>query len=279
MAGKSVTIYAPAKINLFLHVTGKRENGYHELESLIAFSDICDKIEITAADQFSLSISNPFSEIDINHNLVKFATEALSKATDIPLNCQIHLDKKIPIGAGLGGGSADAAATIKGLLRFWQKDIKVDQLNSILLSLGADVPACYHDTAIWVGGIGEKIEKVTHFNPLFAVLVYPNIHCSTPEIFKKLNQNFTPLRTVKGSDLDFIKEQKNDLQSTAIKQHPVIQDTLDTIQGQKGCVLSRMSGSGSCSFGLFNHEKDSREAAQKIQNAYPDWWVRPALLK
>lgn len=277
-----ITTYAPAKINLFLHIIGKTKNNYHSVQSLIAFTDLVDTIEINQANTFAFTTDH---EALTENNLVVQAAEKLARLLKRPLDLSIHLTKKIPVGAGLGGGSADAAATIKGLLHYWNKKIPADQLNTLLSSLGADVPACYQKHACYAQGFGEVITPLDLMPPCPAVLIYPNIFCSTAEIFKNYSADYSqkidlPSGFATQKDLyTFLKTQQNDLTESACSLHPEISDALKIMSKQEGCDIARMSGSGSSCFGLFNTAEQSQKAAEKIQKEKPDWFIRPVTLR
>ena len=209
-----VKIIAPAKINLFLHLISKREDGYHNLQSLVTFANFGDTITITPNNEFKFSFESTSENMPTNeNNLVICAANLLADALHKDLNLAIHLTKNIPIGAGLGGGSSDAAATIKGLLRFWNEDINQEELDNILLDLGADVPACYYAQPCYFEGIGEIIKPVQSLPTLHAVIIHPNKHCSTKEIFEKYDSNFSNAMSLpenfNNSDslIEFLKEQ------------------------------------------------------------------------
>ena len=280
MTQTPISVLAPAKINLFLRVTGKREDGYHLLQSLVAFADKGDTITLEPADKFSLTIRNNKTNIGTDaENLVTQAVEKLCGALGKKPDFAITLDKDIPVGAGLGGGSADAAATVKAVLKYWNATLSNETLNDILISLGADVPVCYKGTPCFVEGIGDVISPVTNFKKIPAILVHPNIECPTAPVFKKFSTSYSKEIILDNGDIDFIKEQKNDLTAPAIELVPEIKAALTLIEKQNGCELSRMSGSGSACFGLFQTEEDSRNAAENIQKEKPDWWVRPVILQ
>ncbi len=282
-----VKIQARAKINLTLHITGKRKDGYHLLDSIIAFADKGDEIAIAPADKFTLKTNGEFADqlpLNKNDNLICQAAKKLAQELNQDLKLSITLTKSIPIGAGLGGGSSDAAATIKGLLNFWKAKIGEKELNDILLSLGADVPACFHAKPCHVSGIGEKITEIPRIPALPALLLYPDIFCSSASIFKNHDENYSIASKIpqKFSDhtalYKFLHAHTNELTGTAIKQFPIIQSTLDTIEGQNGCALARMSGSGSACFGLFDTKQNSLKAAIRINKANPSWWVQPVTI-
>ena len=279
----SITLTAPAKINLFLSVIGKKGTDYHLLQSLVGFSAFGDTITITPADEFSFSFDSTSENIPTNdNNLVICAANLLSSALKKPLNLSIHLSKHIPIGAGLGGGSSDAATTIKGLLQFWQvTSMNQKNLDDILLSLGADVPACYYGQSCYFEGIGEIITPITKLPTLHTVLIYPNQHCSTQEVFQHYGSSFSapielPTTFSTHSDvIDFLKAKNNDLTHAAITNIPEIKEILNALAQENTCLINRMSGSGSACFGLFATKQQANDSAHKIKNQHPEWWVQP----
>lgn len=278
-------ILAPAKINLFLHVVGKKDNGYHDLQSMVMFSDFGDVITISEASEFKFSFDSTSENLPTDgNNLIMCAANLLATSLGKDLKCHIHLTKNIPIGAGLGGGSSDAAATIKGLLKFWDEEIKLENLNDILLSLGADVPSCYHSNPCYFENIGEVIKPIKKIPTLYGVLIYPNQHCSTAEIFQSFNHDYstkiqTPLSFNTTSEIiNFLKLQKNDLTNSAINKILDIKNILNELDTHQNCLLARMSGSGSACFGLFETAKKAHDTAHIIQNKKPNWWIRPVTL-
>ncbi len=275
---------ASAKINLYLHITGTRDDGYHTLESLMCFCDLEDVITLMPAGETTLSVGGEFakelSSEEVDDNLISKALKVLQQYSDKPLQYKIELEKNIPLGAGLGGGSADAAAVIRAVTNGLGLGIAPEMLDDILLSLGADVPVCYRNAPCIVRGIGEEIVPVKMTQKLYGVLVNPNAHCSTVEIFKNYDSDFTKQNSsisdiAKFDNLiSFLKAQNNDLENVAIKMHSVIEKVLQEISTQDNCALSRMSGSGSTCFGLFESEQDAETAEQKLKTANPEWWVR-----
>jgi 4-diphosphocytidyl-2-C-methyl-D-erythritol kinase len=281
-SNQTIEIHAPAKINLTLNVTGKREDGYHLLHSLVYFADFGDLITLKPNDTFKFTMESYIEGIPNNDdNLIVKTAKKLAHHYDQNLNCHIHCEKQIPMGAGLGGGSTDAAATAKALFKFWDISPDTEELNKILLSLGADIPVCYHAKPCVFEGIGEIIKPLPNAPELYAVLVHPKQHSSTPTVFKNFEQNFSTKPELKNNEniLEFIKSYDNDLTSSAVKSLPVIQEALNTISQTKDCLISRMSGSGSCCFGLYETKEKSQRAEEKIKTENPDWWVKSVVLK
>ncbi len=276
--------FSPAKINLFLHILGKRDDGYHLLQSLVTFADFGDWITLTPAKAFSLQVTGPYADFTpVENNIVERAARRLAQITNNTINLSILIEKNIPVGAGLGGGSSNAAAILHALLKYWSIEIKPDILNPILLELGADVPLCFIQKTALVFGVGEIINPVSIPNNLYAVLIYPNKHCSTADIFEAYGQKFSSVLEYNLEDwnddfLHRLKTTKNDLTSAAINNIADIQNILTVFEKQKDCIFSRMTGSGSCYFGLFKTKDAADNAAKEISNNNPQWWVNSVIL-
>ncbi len=277
-----VTVHAPAKVNLFLQVVGRNADDYHLLQSMVMFADYGDDITVEASDIFSLNINGRHFD-DSNNSVIK-AAHALSTALNIPPNIAITLNKNIPIGAGLGGGSSDAAATMKALLQFWDTSFERNELDTLLLSLGADVPSCYHATACYFEGIGERITPLTLSAPLHAVLINPEQSCSTQKIFKNYSSEFSdpvdlPTRfTTCEEVIEFLQNQKNDLTAPAIRTLPIIKDILEILETHKP-LLSRMSGSGATCFAIFKSNEEATHCALTLRKTHPTFWVEAVSLR
>lgn len=282
----SIKLTAPAKINLFLHVVGKRGDGFHLLQSLTSFANFGDEITISPSNEFKFSFDSTTENFPTDEsNLIVCTANLLGSTLNKNLNCHIHLKKNIPIGAGLGGGSSDAAATIRGLFEFWNTTLPQNELDNILLDLGADVPACYHGKACYFEGIGEIITPAQSLPPLHALLIYPNKHCATKDIFKKYNSDFSKEIVLpqhfenKKNVTEFLSKQKNDLTEAAIQNIPDIKNILDALDKQQDCQLSRMSGSGSACFGIFDTKEQVQKTANTIKKENPDWWIQPVMIQ
>ena len=271
---------APAKINLALHVTGQRADGYHLLDSLVCFANLGDVLHIEPAADLLLTVTGPEGKAlaaeDPQTNLVMKAAKALGSDK----GAAITLEKRLPLASGIGGGSADAAAALKGLSALWDVAIPADAA----LALGADVPVCLQGEVARMEGIGEKITPLPGLPPLYAVLVNPRFEVSTPEIFKALQaRNNPPLPAIPAfKDAyhlgEWLAEQRNDLEEAAVELHPEIDEVLEMIAESEGCLLARMSGSGATCFGLFATEADADEAASVMRMIRFDWWVKSARL-
>lgn len=281
-SGEPVQYTAKAKINLALHVTGRRTDGFHLLDSLVVFADIGDQLHIAPADQTSLEIAGPFGDglrVD-DDNLVLQAYRHLSDAMASPLPpTAFRLQKNLPVSSGIGGGSADAAAALNGLIELWQIDIDADRLSAIALSLGADVPVCLNDASCRMRGIGEELVNIDHFPVLDCVLVNCGIGVSTPAVFKQLSlpigqAAFSTMGDLPGNDwIEWLGQTRNDLQKAAIALTPDIGQTIVALEQAPACQLARMSGSGTTCFGLFNSPREAEDAATAIAGEHPDWWV------
>jgi len=280
-----ITEQAKAKINLYLDITGKRDDGYHTLSSLVMFADIADEITIRPAAHFKMSIQGPFAqslddEISEN-NLVARAARQFAGFYERDTNFEIILVKNLPVGAGIGGGSADAAATLRGLLKYWDID-ELPDCDDLMLELGADVPMCFRQASQLVGGIGEISKPLSFGFDIPCLLVYPLQHVSTPDIFKALDwkEQEEALSQTMPSDIEssegliaVLGEKQNDLAPVAVSIYPVIDTVLGALNGLKDTRLARMSGSGSCCFALFDGMAQCENAASDLQTEYPDWWV------
>lgn len=270
--------HAPAKINLALHVTGRRADGYHLLESLAVFTEFGDRLVVNPAAEDSFSVTGPFApQVPRDAgNLVIRARDtlrALSPAAAAPV--AISLEKNLPVASGIGGGSSDAAAALRALARHW--GIEAD-LAALGLSLGADVPMCLAARPLVARGIGEHLEALAGLPPLPLVLVNPGIGISTPDVFRALaSRENSPLPPLPGrldlaSVLQWLRATRNDLENPAKTLAPAIGDALDAL-GSAGSPFARMSGSGATCFGLFETDAAAAHAAEAIRAGHPGWFV------
>ncbi|SIQ04606.1 4-diphosphocytidyl-2-C-methyl-D-erythritol kinase [Rhizobium sp. RU33A] len=273
---------APAKINLALHVTGRRDDGYHLLDSLVTFAEDGDELTFETADTDSFRVVGRFgAELSAEDNLVLKARDLLRATLD---ECgqphgavSILLDKSLPIASGIGGGSADAAATLRGLLKLWKAELPAETLQQIAVQLGADVPMCLASTPLRARGIGEEIEKAD-MPSLPLVLVNPLKPVSTPEIFRSLRRRDNPPIGEVGSAsnavdwMQSLSALRNDLQPPAEALVPEIAEACDLLrQSLAGYV--RMSGSGATCFGLYETEAAAMKAALALSAYRPNWYV------
>ncbi|KZY48896.1 4-(cytidine 5'-diphospho)-2-C-methyl-D-erythritol kinase [Roseovarius sp. HI0049] len=271
-----VEAFVPAKVNLTLHVTGQRDDGYHTLDSLAMFADIGDSITITMPGEYRLTVEGPMAEgvPTDESNLV------LRAARMMRINADIRLEKHLPNAAGLGGGSGDAAATLRVLSGFSGKPVPGDGIE-----LGADVPLCLQSDSARVTGIGDKVTPVPNLPPLDAVLVNPRLPVLTAEVFKRLThkvnrpmpEEIPPFGTP-AELIDWLRGMRNDLQEPAIEAEPVIRQVFETLEKTPGCQLARMSGSGGTCFGLYKDAETAGSAAGRLQESFPSWWVRATRL-
>ncbi|WP_417488102.1 4-(cytidine 5'-diphospho)-2-C-methyl-D-erythritol kinase [Maricaulis sp.] len=270
MNSEPVTEPAAAKVNLTLRVGAARTDGYHPLDSLVVFADWGDTIEVRPASGLLLTMSGEASRAlaGDNSNLVLKAARALQAAANTDAGAMIRLDKQIPVEAGLGGGSADAAATLRALNRLWGLNWPLDRLAEIGLALGADVPACLYSRPLRMRGIGEWIDILPRFDGLEAVIVNPGISVPTGPVFKAFDQSDpAPLAEAGpiGEDrLHWLRGEVNALETVACARHPEIAATLDWLRKRDGVELARMSGSGASCFALCH----DRAAAESVAAAH-----------
>ncbi|MDQ0324758.1 4-diphosphocytidyl-2-C-methyl-D-erythritol kinase [Rhodopseudomonas julia] len=278
---------APAKINLALHVTGRRDDGYHLLDTLAVFADLGDELSFAPAEEFALNVSGRFAEIVPNgaDNLILRAAEALKQASGVKTGAQIAVTKEIPAGAGLGGGSSDASTTLLALAELWGVGMSMDELVALGAKLGADVPMGLFGRALRARGIGEEIALLPSLPALPLVLVWPARVVSTGKVFHTLGRppgralpdvpdKMRDARTV----ADFLKTTTNDLEAPAIALEPAIGEVLDAL-AKTPCHLARMSGSGSACFAVYETLDAAGTAAETLASRHPQWWVRATLAR
>jgi len=290
---KKLSVFAPAKINLFLHLTRKKQDGYHALQSLVSFADIGDEINIKPAEQFSFSVKGPFArnfkEQEKNTaiegtNLAVKAARALSQAENKALNVDITLTKNLPLAAGIGGGSADAAAVIWGLQQLWETQKDVAYLLPMLTKLGADVPVCMRCQPTLVEGIGEKLLAAPDIPEIPILLINPLLPCPTEKTFLHHDAAFKdkiklPDQFIDIFDLvEFLRTTSNDLYEPAAQLVPEIGNVINALEASKDCLMARMTGSGASCFALFETMEQARIAEQEIMQENSDWWVKAGWL-
>lgn len=279
---------APAKLNLYLHVGGVRADGLHELASLFVFTDIGDEIlvDIAPEGEFSLEITGPFAgalaQFNRHDNLVYRAAQLLRDETGSKSGARMKLVKNLPVAAGIGGGSADAAAALKALNTVWSLDLTIDQLCELAFRLGADVPACLYQHPLLVSGAGEKIDPGPALPPLYVCLINPGVATPTGPIFKRFDDaNPSPASPEQVCGLDAgtldavisgLKSGRNDLQAPAIQTVPEVGAALDYLAKQPDCLLARMSGSGATCFGLFATRRAADAAGRSVSMS--GWWAQ-----
>lgn len=283
-----ISALARAKINLALHVTGVRADGYHLLSSLVAFAGVGDVIEAQTADDLSLTITGDFAAAltgNAQDNLMLKVARLLQRHTLTTQGVALHLCKQLPVASGMGGGSADAAATAKLLKALWNMKITEAELAQLLLPLGADIPVCLLEKPAYMGGIGEEISALPPIPLMGVVLVNPLVQVSTASIFRQYDalgrwESPIPLplpasatATVQGW-VDFLKTCHNSLQPIAIAEAPVIAEVLAALEAQPECLLARMSGSGATCFGLCASAKDADMVQKRLRHIASHWWVQ-----
>jgi 4-diphosphocytidyl-2-C-methyl-D-erythritol kinase len=266
-----------AKVNLALHVTGVREDGYHILDSFVVFADIFDKLIIKRARKTVVTFTGEFSEaLNVERNSVVDALELFRD--NLKDHFSINIEKNLPIGAGLGGGSADAAAIIRFIKNYCDKSLPNPE---DLSKLGADIPACIFNSSARVGGIGEIINPIdiSKFD-LWIVLVNPGVFISTKSVFEELitknNEPLEPFNEFINLEelIKYLSRQRNDLQDVASNKYPEIKHVIKTLEETDKVLLSRMSGSGSTCFGVYSSQELARNAVSHIKKKNNKWWIR-----
>lgn len=266
-----LTSFAPAKVNLFLHVTGKRADGYHLLDSLAVFPAVGDELSVVEADELSLRIAGKFGArlTAEDDNLVLRAARALAAGG----TGAMRLVKNLPVASGIGGGSADAAAALRLLARFW--DLNAD-LVALGAGIGADVPVCMNRRAAVMRGIGEILQPAPVLPAFGMVLINPGLAVPTPAVFKARQGGFSkpaclPAGWDNARDMAAdLSRLTNDLEAPAIALAPVIGDVLASLKHDKNCLLARMSGSGATCFGIYETAAIAQQAITAINR--PNWW-------
>ncbi|HTO29817.1 MAG TPA: 4-(cytidine 5'-diphospho)-2-C-methyl-D-erythritol kinase [Pararhizobium sp.] len=289
IGGFALTRMAPAKINLALHVVGLREDGYHLLDSLVTFADAGDRIGFSISDPDRFTISGRFArdlpaaeDASADSNLVLKARDLLRahlSETGIPTGpVHLHLEKNLPVSSGIGGGSADAAAALLGLMDLWQAPVAADSLLDIALKLGADVPMCLKGKPLVARGIGEDIELLPAFPSFPMLIVNPLKAVSTPVIFRMLTSKTNPALVMPEAGIEqdgwmfALNGMRNDLEPPAQSLEPTISAVSDAL-GRAGSAFVRMSGSGASCFGLFATGRLRDTAADMLSRQNPDWYV------
>lgn len=273
-----ITVFSPAKVNLTLHVTGQRDDGYHLLDSLVCFPEIGDKLTFQPADQTTLTVHG------MGHSVPTDRTNLVLKTADLTMpdqTLQVDLYKDLPVAGGIGGGSANAGATMRTAPIVLDDELVPDQaFLDNLLAIGADVPACAISMPLRMRGIGEKLNPLTSFpGNGTMVLVNPRISTPTPAIFKALHRKDNDPMPEELPDLSkfddlvsFIAAGRNDLQAPAIAEVPDIGKVLDALEALPDCAFARMSGSGATCFGLFATQDQAVAAIDKLRIDHPSWW-------
>jgi len=291
--GATDSAFAPAKINLYLHVVGRRADGYHLLDSLIAFADIGDWVKAAPAETLSLAVGGPEAGVIATlgeDNLVLraarlFASEVrATRKGAAPLGAALYLDKHLPAASGIGGGSSDAAATLRALDRIWDRPLDPAALAALSLKLGADAPACLAARPVWVSGIGEQLKPAAGLPPAGIVLANPRLTLPTPQVFAARRGAFSalgrfdPMPPNAAALAAVLAELRNDLTEAALGLLPDIAPVLERLARLPGALLARMSGSGATCFALFGDRAAALAAGAQLARAEPAWWTEAGAL-
>jgi 4-diphosphocytidyl-2-C-methyl-D-erythritol kinase len=280
-APETVHRAAPAKLNLYLHVVGRRADGYHLLDSLVAFAAVHDTVSAARADTLSLALAGPFAEALSGEadNLVLRAARMLADAAGVRPWAALRLVKRLPVASGIGGGSADAAAALGAVGALWRVTHKPGALAALGLKLGADVPVCLAGRAAQVSGVGEKLAPAPALPKAPLLLVNPLKPLATPAVFKARDGAFSqpaPLAAAPRDVRDLAEAlgaRRNDLAKAAAGLVPEIATILEALQAQPGCLLARMSGSGATCFALFARADEAASAAAALKSRQARWWI------
>ncbi len=281
---------AKAKLNLFLHITGRRDDGYHLLDSGVVMLDLADELTLAVADDFELKIPGEAPCALPDNSVVRMAI-AVAAALDVPCNedglppLRVTLTKHIPTGAGLGGGSSDAAAMLRGMEVFYGQKLPHDQCRKLVAEIGADVSIFLQDRPLRMQGIGHDLQPFDVPAGLCALVVKPAEGLATASVYHAFRETMPEIAPQPAlmlptglNILDFcgwLKEAtRNDLQAVACGMLPEIGDVIAALSRQEGCLLARMTGSGSACFGLFAAEETMMRAAESIRHAHMDWFVK-----
>ncbi|MFW5426938.1 MAG: 4-(cytidine 5'-diphospho)-2-C-methyl-D-erythritol kinase [Methylophagaceae bacterium] len=253
---------APAKINLFLHITGQRNDGYHELQTVFQFLDYCDYLQFEITEQSDIQLMHSIEGVNDNDNLIMRAAKLLQNYAKVEQGALISLDKKLPMGGGLGGGSSNAATTLVALNQLWKCQLSSDDLAQLGIGLGADVPIFIHGHAAWAEGVGEELLAISPPEPWYVVIV-PHCHVSTAEIFASPEltrdcRSITISRFLSG-------EGRNVCEDVVLKDYPAVAEALDWLSRYGS---PRMTGTGACVFADF----ESQQQAQKVLEILPENW-------
>jgi 4-diphosphocytidyl-2-C-methyl-D-erythritol kinase len=275
------TAFAAAKVNLYLHVTGRRSDGYHLLDSLVVFPEIGDRLAAGPAAGLELAIEGPQAaslETPTEDNLVLRAARALAEYADIAPHARIVLEKNLPVAAGLGGGSSDAAAALRLLARLWRLPIGERALAALGIRLGADVPACLYGRPVWVAGAGGEVSPAPGLPQAGILLANPGRPLPTATVYGgrrggfSVAGRFAPMPPDAPSLADALKSRRNDLTEAAARLIPEIGAALSRLSALEGALLARMSGSGATCFALFADREAAERARLALSASEPSWW-------
>lgn len=282
-----ITERAPAKINLYLHITGKQADGLHLLDSLAVFAadedEAADKVTLTPAPRYGLTLAGPYGAAlqgeDPEKNLITKALRSLAAARNLPLDFTISLEKNLPVASGIGGGSSDAAAALRAAARHYGLGADDTALHGAAQSIGSDGVVCYRAQASYMGGTGNLLAPVAGLPRTFMLLANPNIPLPTGPVYQARTGAFTPAQPLERKAADardlaaMLEARRNDLQPPAIQLCPTINDVLAALAAQEGCLLARLSGSGATCFALFETAAATQAARAALKSRHPSWWL------
>lgn len=267
----------PAKINLFLKLTGNYTNGFHELESLFAFLDLADDLTVKNSSKFLLEIEGEFANlVDANNNIFTKILDYFVSEFGISKNLHIKIVKNIPVAAGLGGGSSNAAFFMQALNQIFNLNLSKDALQKISLNFGSDIAFFFENQASIVRGRGEIIKNFPSFSPIPALLINPKIALSTKEIFTKFNKKFSKKTSddeLLNTNISDLLNLQNDLENPAKESLPAIAKILKSLK-DSGAKIAKMSGSGASCFGIFDNKKNLDLAAESFAKNHPNFFVK-----
>ena len=278
------TVRAPAKINLYFHITGRQADGYHLVDSLVGFTTLGDELTIRAGEPLDIVSDGPFAEgmPPPYKNLVYQAAQLLADNAGAQARAHVTITKNLPVAAGIGGGSTDAAAAMKAMAALWGIPDGAVDLYEMGLSLGSDLPVCLKAQTTYVGGIGETLDDAPALPKSGILLVNPGVALVTASVFQARRGGFNPPDRFDESPKNaaalaaLLADRGNDLTDAAIRLCPVIRNVLAALEAAPGCHLARMTGSGATCFGIFDDLAAAEAAAPAV--AQDGWWVAPTEL-
>jgi len=279
---RAVEVAAPAKINLYLHVVGRREDGRHRLDTVFVFPELADTLRAEPASGFSLTLGGPWatalSAESPADNLALTAARRLAAATGHAGGTRLHIEKRVPVAGGLGGGSADAAAALKACRRLWGVDVAQARLAGLAEDLGADVPACLASRPVHASGIGEHLTPLAGTPPWGVLLANPGRELSTGDVFRAFHDGANAYRRplpdcARWREADWLaRATGNDLEAPATAHLAEIGEMLADLRAMPGLRLARMSGSGATCFALFDSVGEAERARERLGAIRPGWW-------
>ncbi|WP_404345265.1 4-(cytidine 5'-diphospho)-2-C-methyl-D-erythritol kinase [Vreelandella venusta] len=268
---RTLTLPAPAKLNRMLHIVGRRQDGYHELQTLFQIIDLCDSLSFTLRQDGVIQLTTPLDGVAHDDNLIVRAAKLLQQRSGTSLGASITIDKHLPMGGGLGGGSSNAATVLVGLNQLWQLGHSPTTLAALGLTLGADVPVFVKGHSAWAEGVGEQLTQATLDTPWF-VVIHPGVSVSTPAIFQdpELTRDSLPItmaRALQGG----VVEWRNDCEAIVRKRYPPIAEALDWLAQY---APSRLTGTGACLFAAFDSQKTAQTVAEQANQRWQAWVAR-----